>query len=159
MGKTRQDAWTKEEDVLLAETVLQHISKGKTQLDAFKQVGEYLSRTSAACGFRWNAQIRKQHTDAILIAKDNRKKSNDLRKNPLSVNLENETLEKTISYLEKIRENVSSALGETSSDHEKYIIQLKKDNQQLKQEISRYEMAWSEMENLWKWIKDEAGHS
>lgn len=159
MGKTRQDAWTKEEDVLLAETVLQHISKGKTQLDAFKQVGEYLSRTSAACGFRWNAQIRKQHTDAILIAKDNRKKSNDLRENRLSVNLENETLEKTISYLEKIRENVSSALGETSSDHEKYIIQLKKDNQQLKQEISRYEMAWSEMENLWKWIKDEAGHS
>lgn len=159
MGKTRQDAWTKEEDVLLAETVLQHISKGKTQLDAFKQVGEYLSRTSAACGFRWNAQIRKQHTDAILIAKDNRKKSNDLRENRLSVNLENETLEKTISYLEKIRENVSSALGETSSDQEKYIIQLKKDNQQLKQEISRYEMAWSEMENLWKWIKDEAGHS
>jgi len=63
--KTRQDAWSHEEDVLLAETVLQYIREGKTQLAAFEEVGRQLRRTAAACGFRWNAEVRKRHLDAI----------------------------------------------------------------------------------------------
>ncbi len=60
MYVTRQDAWTEEEDKILAETVLRYIRDGKTQLEAFKMVAEHLSRTSAACGFRWNATLRKK---------------------------------------------------------------------------------------------------
>lgn len=74
MRKQRQDGWTKEEDVLLTETVLRHIQTGKTQLEAFKQAAEALSRTPAACGYRWNATIRQQHLDAIDLARNNRKK-------------------------------------------------------------------------------------
>lgn len=70
----RQDAWTKDEDILLAETVLRYIREGKTQLEAFKKVGNMLSRTSAACGFRWNATLRKHYEEAIQLAKSNRKK-------------------------------------------------------------------------------------
>lgn len=62
MYVTRQDAWTEEEDKILAETVLRYIRDGKTQLEAFKMVAEHLSRTSAACGFRWNATLRKKNT-------------------------------------------------------------------------------------------------
>lgn len=70
---TRQDAWTKEEDILLAEIVLQFIKDGGTQLQAFEEVGKQLSRTSSACGFRWNSYVRKQYQPAIESAKACRK--------------------------------------------------------------------------------------
>lgn len=71
--KVRSDAWTHEDDLLLAETVLRYIREGGTQLQAFEEVGDKLNRTSAACGFRWNAEIRKQYEQAIQIAKKQRK--------------------------------------------------------------------------------------
>ncbi|MCF6410454.1 RsfA family transcriptional regulator [Pseudalkalibacillus salsuginis] len=73
MGSTRQDAWNHDEDLLLAEVVLRHIREGGTQLAAFEEVGKKLSRTSAACGFRWNSLIRKKYDAAIAIAKKQRK--------------------------------------------------------------------------------------
>lgn len=73
MNTTRQDAWTQDEDTLLAETVLKYIGDGKTQLEAFKEVAKRLSRTSAACGFRWNASVRKQYNHAIEVSKQARK--------------------------------------------------------------------------------------
>lgn len=73
MAKVRQDAWTEETDLLLAETVLRHIREGSTQLKAFDEVGDRLNRTSAACGFRWNAIVRDQYRDAIELAKKQRK--------------------------------------------------------------------------------------
>lgn len=73
MNDTRQDAWTEEEDRLLADTVLQCIQEGRTQLEAFKEVAEKLSRTAAACGFRWNAKIRKQCQEQVQAAKEKEK--------------------------------------------------------------------------------------
>ncbi len=77
--KTRQDAWTEENDLLLAETVLRHVREGSTQLNAFEEVGDKLNRTSAACGFRWNAVVRHQYEKALDLAKKQRKqlKSNE----------------------------------------------------------------------------------
>lgn len=73
MSTTRQDAWSKDEDILLAEVVLRLIREGGTQLQAFEEVGKLLSRTSAACGFRWNSYVRKQYKSAIEFAKQQRK--------------------------------------------------------------------------------------
>lgn len=73
MTKVRQDAWSHEDDLLLAETVLRHIREGSTQLEAFEEVGDNLNRTGAACGFRWNAIVRKKYEQAIEIAKKQRK--------------------------------------------------------------------------------------
>ncbi len=71
--KSRQDAWTEENDLLLAETVLRHVREGSTQLNAFEEVGDKLNRTSAACGFRWNAVVRHQYEKALQLAKKQRK--------------------------------------------------------------------------------------
>ncbi|WP_100371995.1 RsfA family transcriptional regulator [Bacillus sp. FJAT-45037] len=71
--KVRQDAWSHEDDVLLAETVLKHICDGSTQLQAFEEVGDALNRTSAACGFRWNAVVRQKYVNQIAQAKKERK--------------------------------------------------------------------------------------
>ncbi|WP_346200815.1 RsfA family transcriptional regulator [Caldifermentibacillus hisashii] len=73
MTTVRQDAWTKDEDLLLAEVVLRHIREGSTQLKAFEEVGQKLSRTAAACGFRWNSSVRKQYKTGIELAKRQRK--------------------------------------------------------------------------------------
>ncbi|WP_173916044.1 RsfA family transcriptional regulator [Halobacillus sp. Marseille-Q1614] len=73
MPKVRQDAWSHEDDLLLAETVLRHIREGSTQLKAFDEVGDVLNRTSAACGFRWNAEIRQKYEQAVDLAKKQRK--------------------------------------------------------------------------------------
>ncbi|WEG11676.1 RsfA family transcriptional regulator [Pullulanibacillus sp. KACC 23026] len=80
MSAIRQDAWTDDEDLLLAETVLRHIREGSTQLSAFEEVGKTLSRTPAACGFRWNSLIRKRYENAISLAKKQRKELNKKNK-------------------------------------------------------------------------------
>ncbi len=73
MTTVRQDAWTQDEDLLLAEVVLRYIREGGTQLTAFEEVGRKLTRTSAACGFRWNSYVRKQYKQGIELAKKQRK--------------------------------------------------------------------------------------
>jgi prespore-specific regulator len=69
----RQDAWTTEDDSALAEVVLKHIRDGSTQLAGFNEASQTLGRTAAACGFRWNACVRKQFRAQIELAKEDRK--------------------------------------------------------------------------------------
>lgn len=69
MVASRQDAWTEDDDLVLAEVTLRHIREGGTQLAAFEEVGQRLGRTAAACGFRWNSCVRKRYDAAIVIAK------------------------------------------------------------------------------------------
>lgn len=72
MVASRQDAWTEDDDLVLAEVTLRHIREGGTQLAAFEEVGQRLGRTAAACGFRWNSCVRKRYDAAIAIAKNQR---------------------------------------------------------------------------------------
>ena len=72
--KVRQDAWTDEDDLLLAETVLRHVREGSTQLNAFEEVGDQLNRTSVACGFRWNAVVRYSYEQALQQQKHRKDK-------------------------------------------------------------------------------------
>lgn len=80
MSAVRQDAWSVEDDLTLAEVTLRHIREGSTQLLAFEEVGERIGRTAAACGFRWNSSVRKKYGAAIQIAKAQRQKRSHSRK-------------------------------------------------------------------------------
>lgn len=75
MRTIRQDAWQENDDLILAETVLKHIREKSTQLVAFDEAAEKLNRTSAACGFRWNNEVRKRYEDEIKEAKNQRQES------------------------------------------------------------------------------------
>ncbi|MET3575738.1 RsfA family transcriptional regulator [Bhargavaea ullalensis] len=75
MVKVRQDAWLEENDQLLAETVLRHVRDGSTQLNAFEEAGDAMNRTAAACGFRWNAVVRKEYEKELAEAKKERKET------------------------------------------------------------------------------------
>lgn len=81
MSAVRQDAWSEEDDLILAEVTLRHIREGSTQLAAFEEVGERIGRTAAACGFRWNSFVRKKYEAAIQISKAQRQKRSQMKKN------------------------------------------------------------------------------
>ena len=154
MTITRQDAWTQDEDILLAEVVLRHIREGGTQLSAFEEVGKALSRTAAACGFRWNSFVRKQYQSGIELAKKQRK---ELRKKigvhsanlPGSVktvsgsNAENLTLDDVIQYLEKLKEapvqkdfiDEKKKLAEEINELKQEVEKLRSENQSLKKKL------------------------
>jgi prespore-specific regulator len=116
MSISRQDAWTQDEDLLLAELVLRHIREGSTQLKAFEEVGRQLSRTSAACGFRWNSYVRKHYQSGIELAKKQRKENkqstgDSIDGSPDSPVAKQETaqapsvtIEEVIQYLKKLDE-------------------------------------------------------
>lgn len=80
MSVVRQDAWGADDDLILAELTLRHIREGSTQLNAFEEVGRRIGRTAAACGFRWNSYVRKKYEAAIQIAKSQRQKRNQQKK-------------------------------------------------------------------------------
>jgi len=57
----RVDSWKPSEDKYLAKTVLTYVREGKTQLQAFEHCAEKMNRSAAACGFRWNNEVRKKY--------------------------------------------------------------------------------------------------
>jgi prespore-specific regulator len=125
MSPTRQDAWSQDEDLLLAEVVLRHIREGGTQLQAFEEVGKQLSRTSAACGFRWNSFVRKQYKSGIELAKKQRKElkkqgiptetdyavefASEETPSPASPRNEGVTYQGVLHYLENLHKKASAA--------------------------------------------------
>ncbi|MGM8211849.1 RsfA family transcriptional regulator [Virgibacillus sp. W0430] len=160
MNSTRQDAWTKDEDLVLAETVLRYIREGKTQLEAFKEVASRLSRTPAACGFRWNATIRKQYEDAILIAKEERKNGGQPEKissRPVhaihGVQEESTTIDSAIMLLEKMKDNFIAERTQRTNNEADIVQTLQQENERLTRQVARYHEAWKEMTNLWEWVQ------
>lgn len=107
--KTRQDAWTKEDDLLLAETVLRHIRSGSTQIKAFDEVGDALNRTSAACGFRWNAEVRPNYEDSVQLAKKQRK---ELKRSEAKIEKEHFTKTKQLVIDAKFSEDITPSKQE-----------------------------------------------
>lgn len=157
MRKQRQDGWTKEEDVLLTETVLRHIQTGKTQLEAFKQAAEALSRTPAACGYRWNATIRQQHLDAIDLARNNRKKKS--QQDSLGLHDDDkQVIDSVINMLENIKSTSADSHTTVDSATLRRLHHLQVENQKLQQEVKRYREAWQEMNHVWKWIENSNEH-
>lgn len=130
MQSNRQDAWTQEEDQLLGEIVLQFIKEGKTQLQAFSEAGEQLSRTPAACGFRWNATLRKQYENDIQQAKKNRRSRAFVKSNQVGANPGIEEIMKGIEDLQRFYLQV----GESESFRKIY-----EENAHLKEKVSDYE--------------------
>lgn len=164
MVKVRQDAWSHEDDLLLAETVLRHIREGSTQLNAFEEVGDHLNRTSAACGFRWNAEVRNKYDHAIDLAKRQRKEkkravagvvqnpksqvstvsatahNNEVStSNHESLNQLNQTssvlsMDTVIGYLKQVKKEYQS------SNQSKYALaSMEKENESLRNQVSELE--------------------
>lgn len=157
MIANRQDAWTPDDDLLLAEVTLRYIREGGTQLQAFEEVAEKLGRTSAACGFRWNSTVRKNYESAITLAKGQRQKNKRKRNDNKRVekiestltrvekNTENQEIidiEKMIQFLQNYKQKIFDLETKTQDltselqKKEQEIEELRKENQRISQEQS-----------------------
>ena len=152
-SKTRQDAWVEENDALLAEAVIRHVKEGSTQLNAFEEAGDLLNRTAAACGFRWNAVVRRIYEKDLAEAKKERKErmrlmnqatkrrtaplyllpSNSNDEQPTSIPLSALSLDIVIAYLVRLQHNQSS---DDAMKWRKLTMQLTEQKQQLEQELN-----------------------
>ena len=143
MPSVRQDAWTKDEDLFLAEVVLRHIREGSTQLKAFEEVGKALNRTAAACGFRWNSTVRKQYKAAIDLAKKQRK---ELKKKQNSPSFTQEFI---------TRQGLSSEMTPSGKQLTlQDVIAFLQEYQLKEQEIERSSVSKQEQEELANKLKD-----
>jgi prespore-specific regulator len=157
MVASRQDAWTDDDDLVLAEVTLRHIREGGTQLAAFEEVGQRLGRTAAACGFRWNSTVRKRYDAAIAIAKGQRQQlkkmgrlnhvNTELAAETTIVNIpaqstasppkEEEQIEAAIRLLTNQKETLRRLhqLECELVDKEKEIKELREENVRMKQQL------------------------
>lgn len=174
MVANRQDAWTKEEDNYLAEVVLKSINEGSTQLTAFKIVAGTLSRTAAACGYRWNSFVRKFFKEEIENAKVNSKKqttnkneTNEVVTEPqvgiqssevvLSEQVEHDlSFEAVFQFLNNVKQKVEFLPVREIQTLEKKLLISKQENDQLKLErqqlLEKVKELENEYENLFEFI-------
>lgn len=153
--KVRQDAWTEEDDLLLAETVLRHIREGSTQLLAFEEVGDKLNRTAAAVGFRWNAIVRNKYEQAIQLAKKQRKELkraqamksvknvSRLQAQQLTKPIDLDDVIQFLTQLKDDRSKSSTELKDLKERLEKEKEQLLIENEKLKKELKTLEQKYS----------------
>lgn len=147
MAVKRQDAWSPEDDMILAEVTLRHIRDGGTQLSAFEEVAERLGRTPAACGFRWNSSVRKNYDAAIQVAKTERQRRNQERIRYTPITISSVRVDSTLS-----EENEDYSLDHVIRflrQHKNELGELKKQQKQLEQELFEREdeLRRLEMEN------------
>ncbi|WP_051271071.1 precorrin-3B C(17)-methyltransferase [Shimazuella kribbensis] len=161
MAVKRQDAWSSEDDMILAEVTLRHIRDGGTQLSAFEEVAERLGRTPAACGFRWNSTVRKNYDAAIQVAKTERQRRGQDRVHyatPLTLSsvrmdslpsLEHQeddySLDHVIRFLRQHKNEVSELkkqqkqLEEELCDREDELRRLELENKSMKEQLTTVE--------------------
>lgn len=154
MTTSRQDAWTPDEDFILAELVLAHIREGSTQLKAFEEAGIKLKRTAAACGFRWNSNIRKQYKKGIDFAKKQRKESkkqsttaSSEQNNEDNVKVEQNADSSILPEVTNIFEKIESEL--------KLVDQYKNENSKLKSETEILQQEKLEVEKRLETVSKE----
>ena len=165
--KQRQDAWLDESDEVLAQAVIRHVKEGSTQLNAFEEAGDLLNRTAAACGFRWNAVVRKKYESELMQAKQERKEkfriiqaskkrsptfyyssaNESTSKQPISLSAL--SLDIVIAYLMKLQQQspdiestkwrlIASNANEKVKHLEKQVEELEKQNKEIKQDYEQF---------------------
>ncbi|RKP55255.1 RsfA family transcriptional regulator [Cohnella endophytica] len=145
MTAVRQDAWSPDDDLILAEVTLRHIREGSTQLSAFEEVGQRIARTSAACGFRWNSCVRKRYDEAIGLAKQQRQKRNYLKKQGISTISSADRL--TIDEGESVKSELLSAESLSLEAIIRYLRQWKGTVQEMSRQIRHLEKELKEKED------------
>ncbi|RPK31811.1 hypothetical protein [Paenibacillus xylanexedens] len=135
----RKDEWNANDDFKLAEMVLSYIKYGKSQLQAFDDVGEKLGRTPAACGFRWNSNVRHKYKDAIYMAK--------MEKLNSKIKSSSGSKEKSFSFDDVIAHLLAAKDGLQHLEREKEVIRQKIQNVSLEIENKRSEMNTVTLQN------------
>lgn len=178
MSTIRQDAWSADDDLILAEVTMRNIREGGTQLQAFDEVARRIGRTSAACGFRWNSFVRKNYDAAIQIAKAQRQQNTFEKRSkvrtetvqevryveqvaepqaaPIVWQDSNGSLDATIRYLKHWKQEQHDLSRQLKGmerelrDREQRILALERENERLKQTANHVETDYQTMNEDYK---------
>lgn len=151
----RQDAWSKDDDLLLATIVLKHVREGSTQLKAFEEVAEIVNRTAAACGFRWNAVVRQHYISAMETAKKERKQR---------IRIERGQPERKMEHPSPSRLSEESKNGITMSDVIHYLktiapaenaVSLQEENNRLQRELEAVKKELHQLKEGYKSMQED----
>jgi prespore-specific regulator len=156
MAVKRQDAWSSEDDMVLAEVTLRHIRDGGTQLSAFEEVAERLGRTPAACGFRWNSYVRKNYEAAIQVAKTERQRRGQQRvRYTTPLTLSSIRVDSSPSVEQFDDEYSLDHVIRFLRQHKNEVGELKKQQKQLEQELYEREDELKRLEQENKAMKEQ----
>src|SRR5690606_5419511 len=141
---------------------------GSTQLNAFEEAGDKLNRTAAACGFRWNAVVRKRYEKELAEAKRERKERMKLlgmtgrRRSPgvyllpsegeetKPISLSSLNLDIVIAYLMRLQSQtgadnetmkwrqIANSATEKIKELERQIEKLEKENKQIREDYEQF---------------------
>lgn len=158
MVTIRQDAWSTDDDLILAEVTMRNIRDGGTQLHAFDEVAARIGRTSAACGFRWNSFVRKKYEAAIQIAKAQRQQRNAIKRSSshpyeyrdIGVNVEPDVVHPpAVSHEPQVSVDATIRyLRHWKQEQHDLIRQLKQTEREMKEKDQRIELLERENERL-----------
>jgi len=127
----RKDTWSVDDDRILAETVIESVKSGNTQGEGFKIAAEKLNRTVAACGFRWNSEVRKQYKDELEKAKQEKRALRENKNQKLHIPDTTENNENPFEILAKAVEEATAAYKRLQRDYNK----LRRENIKLEQKL------------------------
>lgn len=149
---TRQDGWTQEDDDCLSTTVLNCIENDNTQLYAFEIVAEKTNRTAAACGFRWNSNLRKKFEKEIKEAKLKRNALKTTKKHVITTHDAGRSL--SLSPNIDLVINSLRSFKEQFEEMKQTILNLQNRNKELEQQLAEKPFeANEELKNLLEIIK------
>lgn len=149
----RQDAWSKDNDLFLANTVLKHVREGSTQLKAFEEVGEVLNRTGAACGFRWNAVVRQNYIQAMETAKKERKERLRAQSKRTGTEIEDMPLSSDAASGFITMSDVIQYLSNMTS--EEHATSLQEENNRLQQELEAVTTELNQLKDVYNAMQED----
>lgn len=84
IGERTRARWTPEEDQILVDVINRHVESGESLTAAFAAAAELLQgRTAAACGFRWNTELKTIHKLAVQPKRGRRQRQDKPSAPPL----------------------------------------------------------------------------
>lgn len=151
--------WTRDEDLILAETVLRHVREGSTALAAFEEVGTKLNRKASTVGFRWNGVVINEFKTALEMSKRQGYKVKREKQVQAAKQRESEEQPKVqlMMPVYEIKSDYTEVAGKVENlDYEKVIqflttrskaesdlatenAKLKKENKELQEKLKQYE--------------------
>lgn len=131
----RKDSWTDSDDSILAEIVLEYVRTGKAQTRGFEAASERLNRSPAACGFRWNSEVRKRYEDDLIKAKEDRKQLKSESSNVVPSIVEEQEAESIAPPETVVHPDPLELLGKAVEAVALAYRQLQRENDKLKRQL------------------------
>jgi len=169
--KTRA-RWTPSEDETLVGVIRQHVESGSSLTAAFAAAAELLpGRSAAACGFRWNTELKNHYTLPVQPRRGRRQKRQEAAGNQASAPADSAALTKGLAKTPQLPAALSQLLdavpkvqvlfanlAQELTSYRDRVKAVEKENKALRQRIAALETlgdaaAQADLETLYRLLQ------